>query len=299
LRYRKRVAAVALLVLIAALLSGCIQMVMGVEIHEDGTGAVRMQTGVLESMIEEAGDQMDLEGSAEDAREQGYTVSPYSSDGYSGYVYEKSFSDVESMNRDDVMMGMKMQMETGDEGGKKVIVWNVESNMADQMEDGSGLSVDALKQMSNMDLRFMVTLPYPITETNAHSLSNDGRTATWDLLDAAEMGTFTARAVEGSAGLSLWVIILIVVAVVIAVVVVLIVVFSTKRKRQAEAEKANAEVLADAKAAAEQTLNDRVEPIQGEADAGSMTEQETVPEMPEGETAPKPQEAEQAEDKDE
>lgn len=272
MRYRKGLFVVVLVLLMAVLLSGCVQMVIGAKVNEDGTGSIRMQTGILETMVEEMGDQIDLSNSVEGAKEQGYTVTPYTSDGYTGYVYEKSFANLNAMNDDEVMSSMQMQILVSEEDGKKVYTWQGQSDVSEQMESESGMSIETLQQAGNLDLRFILTMPYPITQTNATSLSDDKMTATWNLLEVGD-GAFMATAVESAPVLQLWMILLIAVAVIVIVVVVLIVVFANKKKRQIQSEQelAKAQAIADKNAA--QDAAPRQTPDAEEADGTAEPEQ--------------------------
>ena len=231
----------SLLVLLCALvfvLTGCMQTVFKISVHEDMSGTVEMQLGILEefsSYLEGEDDPFaDLRSQAES---QGFTASNYTQDGYTGVIVTAEVDNVTTSSGTMEMFSSDFSLtEETDADGKKVII--LQGNLGDltgSLEDEAGMSIDSIAEAGKIDMRFILELPYPAVETNATSQSDDGKTLTWDLLQVKE--DMYARAVEtqGTSPL-LWIIIGVVAAAIIIAIIIIAVRSSKKKKAQASNE---------------------------------------------------------------
>ena len=219
------------ILILAFVLSGCIQTVVSLDIKEDLSADVDIKVGIDEDYYDMVGGDSAF-SEVNLGESEGFIVSSYSADGFKGMEAKGSVSDLTSgsdalgdmMGNDFIRVG-----QTSD--GKKTIELNVPANsFADGISGTSGYSMEDLSSYGKMDLRLIVTLPYEVKETNATSRS--GNTLTWDLLtfEGTEM---TAYAEQGGFAFPIWLIIVIIVAA--AAVVAIFLLLHFRKNKQAAA----------------------------------------------------------------
>lgn len=163
-------------------LSGCVRMKVGLDIKADGSADMSVNVGVANevySMLQ--GSESDpFAQSKQEAETNGYTVEEYDADGYKGIIMtgnvpnleeaSSAGSYVEGITFTKQKNGLKHTMNLS---GTLASVQSLKQNMVDSQVD-----------VSQFDLTLTVTTPYPITSSNAAQVSEDKRTATWDLTQA-------------------------------------------------------------------------------------------------------------------
>lgn len=178
----KRVGVLAVWLLFCMyLLSGCVQMAMGVNVNPDGSGTVTVQVGfkeeIFENLSQADGGTDPIETLAEEVRSQGYEVEPYEQDGYKGVRGTKQSEDLSKwFGADAYTRGLNFiknksrGVQTFTLTGKAKIIDTIKSSL-EQVQASA----------DQADVRLSVTMPYDITQTNAVELSDDKKTATWDM----------------------------------------------------------------------------------------------------------------------
>lgn len=180
---RKLCAVFAALGLMVSVMSGCVRMAVGLDIREDGSADISYEAGVsneLYEMLARGGEENPFDDIKQQAQEYGYTLQEYDKDGYKGVILRRSVDDLEQASLSDPYIeGISFKKEkgvlkyimrlSGDIGS----VQSLKQNIGDEQAD-----------LSQFDIKLTVTAPYPITSSNAQQVSEDGRTATWDLMTA-------------------------------------------------------------------------------------------------------------------
>ncbi len=242
---KKRILCLALLLCVAAFaFSGCIRMRTTVKISPFGT----VDSEILLMLSDALGDTEEQTSSqVEKYKEQGYTVEKISDDGYSGYRMYKSESIFSSSSESSDEM-IKSTVE-----GLKVILdipWNPNDDDEESEAAIMAASGELIKNAKGY-AEIIITLPGKPIAHNATSVSEDGKTLTWDLL---ALGDRTSLHVEFSAldVVMGWIIIGACALVVIIAVIVIIIVVAAKKKK-AKAASALTDTAEKTEKAAEET----------------------------------------------
>lgn len=161
-------------------LSGCVRMTVGLNIQADGSADVSVSMGVTEdlyAMLAQDGQDPMAEVKSK-AEESGYTAEEYDEDGYKGLTMTQHIADLQQATQSDAYMdGLSFTKEKN--GLKQMMTLSGAVNTAESMKENmDGMTVD----LSQFDVKLTVTVPYAITESNATEISEDGKTATWDLM---------------------------------------------------------------------------------------------------------------------
>ena len=198
---------VLFLALLAALcLSGCMQVVLKVDVNRDGGGKLEAMIGIQEQYYEMA-TQTDgtdpFQQIIDSAKNQdGISASKYKENGYQGIRVKQKVQNLTTLSQmgsttEDLTENLTFTMT--EENGKKVYSVSGKADIQSAL-DNQGVSKTQLLAMGDaVDLRFVVTFPYKVTEHNGTELSDDGRTVTWDLLKF-DKETLSAKAVEDGSG---------------------------------------------------------------------------------------------------
>lgn len=108
--------------------------------------------------------------------EAGYKVERYEEGGYKGYRYTKSFDNIEDLTASDVNFNVDGTDTV--EGGNKALFTK------DGLNYKVSIPFETSSEMSSMgvafDMQFVVTLPNEAISNNANSVSEDGKTLTWN-----------------------------------------------------------------------------------------------------------------------
>lgn len=162
-------------------LSGCVRMEVGLNIQKDGSADVGVSMGVTEdlyAMLTQDGQDPMAEVKSK-AEESGYTAEEYEQDGYKGLTMTQHIADLQQATQasDPYMEGLSFTKEKN--GLREMMTLSGAVNTAESMKENlDGMTVD----LSQFDVKLTVTVPYAITESNATEISEDGKTATWDLM---------------------------------------------------------------------------------------------------------------------
>ena len=205
--------------------SGCVRMRTTVKFSPFGN----VDTEILLMLSEKLGaTSSQLEEEIDSYRESGYTVEEYDEEGYHGYIMHKSQSIFDQSNAESEDEMMKASVE-----GLKVsidILWDP----SDEESQAGFLAAagELIAEYKGYAEIIMVFPNKPIAH-NATSVSEDGKTLTWDLCN---LGERTSLHVEISAlDLVLGWILIAAGVIVVVIAVVVIIVATKKRKKKAAA----------------------------------------------------------------
>ncbi|MBO4234870.1 MAG: hypothetical protein J5928_00295 [Firmicutes bacterium] len=173
----KKIIIIALVIAMMITMSGCIQMVLELDIKEDMSANFDMKVGILK----EYSDMMeDMWKDYEGVEKLGYTVAPYEDDDYTGMEVTGKVKDITKQNdiSDNFLSDSQaVFISYKEEGGKKIVTLDLPVN---SFYGGSeDMSLEEMNEYAKTDIRLVVTFPYDVVEHNATSAS--GRTLTWDI----------------------------------------------------------------------------------------------------------------------
>ena len=219
-----------LLMLICMLsLTGCVRMKVSVEITKNGKANVSMLYAVMDTSVfgEESADRDEMEEEMEEWKQDGWECTYYEDGDYYGYERKKegiSLKELGEVTADD---GEASEIQIEKKGGKYYVDWDVLgeedrediSSYGEYIEQGDGYCTFELK------------LPSKPIESNATSVSDDGKTLKWNLLEESHVH------VVYKASNPLLPIIGIAAGIILAIIlVVVIILISNKNKKKAAAQ---------------------------------------------------------------
>ena len=198
---RKKITIIALVLAMMFMLSGCIQMVLELDLKEDMSAEFDMKLGILKEYSEMM---EDMWADYDEISKLGYTVAPYEKDGYTGMEVTGKVRDITKKN--DVSEyflneGKEIFIAYKEDGGKKLVTLNlpVNSFYGDTESEEAGMSLEELNSYAKADIRLVVTFPFDVVEHNATDVS--GRTLTWDISEMTDSNMYAvAEGVATSVG---------------------------------------------------------------------------------------------------
>jgi len=232
MRKLKKAALLAMLLILAILLSGCIKMHIDVIWNEDNSGTIDMTVGVMSSALSMMGmtdsdirEQFrgSLEGEEADYRFRDY--------GDSQYVGVVASLDVDNITEDGTEATGELDFICVEDGGKRTYTVSggfdtseILGGMGDM--EGMGISPD------DMDLRISIVMPGRIVTHNA--TSREGNRLIWDLTDSSVKTVEAASESSGGGAVGimrilLWALFILSLLVLVAVVVVIVIRVSSKK----------------------------------------------------------------------
>ena len=227
----KCLASILLMVMCLSLLTGCFRFSTTVEVKRNGKADITIVFASVDPQSDNSDD------SDEDMRKQledeGWDYEVYHDDGYSGYKITKTNVNLKDLAKemnsgDDSKIDVdadKLKVEK--HGFRYKVSWDVTES------DGYEDSKEYGKNLSTYGgyAKFVVKLPYKPISSNAHKVSDDGKTLTWYLFDLEQ-----GEVVELEFSLVNWPLIigLLVGLIVVAAAVVAIIIILRKKKKNAQ-----------------------------------------------------------------
>ena len=175
---------VALVMLLSSV--GCIRFEETIKFNADGTADIRALVAYSDSAASMLGGAA-IEPSEEQIAEyeaKGYTYESYQEDGFTGYVLTRNGISLEELeeelanSEDESEMGSALVGNFLQVDGKHITIHFTPYSDEDYEETGMYLS---MINSYNGYIRFTIELPVKPSEHNATSVSNNGKTLTWDL----------------------------------------------------------------------------------------------------------------------
>ena len=223
---------VALVMLLS--LFGCIRFEETVKINADGTADIRALIAYSDSAASMLGGAA-IEPSEEQIAEyeaKGFVYEPYQEDGFTGYRLARKGVSLEELanNGDESEVGSELVGNFMQVDGKHVTIHFTPYTDEDYEESGAYLSM-----INSYDgyMRFTIELPVKPSEHNATTVSNNGKTLTWDL--TAMKANEAAHAEFDLPNGSVWTWLLPVLCAVGAAIIAVVLVLMFRKKPAAEA----------------------------------------------------------------
>ncbi|SER00924.1 hypothetical protein SAMN02910369_02864, partial [Lachnospiraceae bacterium NE2001] len=188
----KRFIVVLLMTFCLATLSGCVRFSTTVEVKMNGKADIT----ILMAAIDQGGDAEDEDSSDEDLikeyEDKGWDYEEYDEDGYKGYKVTKRNVDLEDIAKemsDDADSELDMdtdKLKVEKKGFRYKISWDIADSDSDSETYSSGEEYSSYLTSSGGYAKFVVKLPVKPISSNAHKVSEDGKTLTWNLFDFEE-----------------------------------------------------------------------------------------------------------------
>lgn len=192
------------ILIITFFITGCVKFNASMKINKNKSMDYELILAFDKSLIDQTNANIN-ENSIKTAENNGFKVSEYNNDSMSGYKFIKHFNNIDSVSTTENIVG-SLDVDSNEKyifTVKKGFLKNTyKANLTSNNTDLNGLDPSSLNQindlnnnsttdsldinnidyssMSNMDVKFEVTLPYKAVSSNA-TYVND-KTLTWDLL---------------------------------------------------------------------------------------------------------------------
>ncbi len=226
----------ALLVSIACIfcLTGCMRFNTTVTVKSNGKMDVSMLYAMMDMSDYGYGGETISESQKQEYIDDGWDVEDYNQDGFHGYIISKKDISASELSSavDDTQTEFSDELDSFSftrEGFKYVLDWKV-------FDDEEGEQISTYKNFFTMSggyMKLTVSLPLEPSASNATSVSEDGKTLEWDLLN---LGPEQSIHLEFSL-INIWLIVGICAAVVVFLVaIILILVISAQKKKAAQAQ---------------------------------------------------------------
>lgn len=172
---------VALILMFA--LTGCARLNIDITIKENGKVDCEMLCAVIEDFANDS--DMPSDDEIADLERDGWVYTPYSQEGYVGYtmtIKDKDLNDMfDSVGSAESGLGLNDDTFIIRKDGSKYIF------DAKLFDDSDASEISAYKTYINLYdgyMKLVLHVPEPAISSNATSVSEDGKTLTWDLLSA-------------------------------------------------------------------------------------------------------------------
>ncbi len=245
---KKKLFLIALVLAATMMLAGCAKINMNVKVNKDLSGTVNFDFGMPDKLFkmihmtpEELLEELADRGYFEAASFVGISVSTYRDNGYSGITLGARITDLSKrvanfsmLSKTDGTIRFEIPVETLFTGFELV-------------EDELGNIMDGL------NFKLTVQMPEKISDTNAGEVSEDGMTATWNVMKYVG-GTVYAECEVGGLPDIVW--ILIAVATVLIVATMLIILVHDKKEEENPADESEQESLPEEETEEKETTED-------------------------------------------
>ncbi len=232
-------------------LSGCVRSKAEWTIHADGTSDANILFAESGSLI----DDDDLSGfvqKMEQAEKEGWTCERYEEEGYVGYtqsIQGKKLSDLaENFNAGDSDISIE----------KIGTIYTIDMKVLDDDQLDSLESYGSAIKSSGGYIKFVITLPQKAIESNATSVSSDGKTYTWDLLDMEDDTIHIKFSLINPVPIIIILCVLILLAIIVVIAIVVFVVMAKKRKNKVKSRE-NVETFSSVQNSNNSSANDSTE----------------------------------------
>lgn len=184
-------------------LSGCMKMNLKMTIHNDKSMDVEIIEAVPKEVVEEGKAEKELEWIKKNAK-PGTNYELYEDDRYKGFKADFKVDSIDTLikeNDDETTMS-----EVANQEGTMVKFFTIEkvsdgeiytavleNDATKDYGDMSELSEDERKVLETLDMKMTVVLPVKPISHNATTVSEDGKTLTWDLTKFTEDITFSFK----------------------------------------------------------------------------------------------------------
>jgi len=172
------------LLLIVVLMSGCVKYNINMEVGKDKSVTIE----VISAMEETYYNSESVKEEAEVAEKKGFKIEEYSQDNWKGSKFVKKYDNIDKISSDkkvtvelsDIIDESKEDIKVYFQKKSSIFKTTYIANFTVDMstEDDSN-EYDSLA--SSMDLKYVVKLPTAANKQNTKTISEDGKTLTWNL----------------------------------------------------------------------------------------------------------------------
>ena len=260
-KFLKKVSTLFLVGAIACSLMGCVRTEIGLDIHEDETADISMMAAMADAYSngESFSEETFGEGTIKEFKEAGGTVTPYEEDGYKGIILKKTNVPLDDLNdkgfdfnkdmveSSDLTASDEERTDASDTSSKELFrithdkkgvytITYVYTGLSD-FDTGSSSSylgdmdMNSLISASGGYMKYKVTLPVEVIETNADTISEDKKTLEWNLLDKkyAEEPPYMSFKLKKT--IPLWIIAIGIIAFISLIMIIVLLVCTIHKKR--------------------------------------------------------------------
>lgn len=241
----KMTSLVIVMMITLMVLTGCANVNMKVKLNEDGSADISYVMGYnkefLTSMnvkVEDLENEESFTETMEAARDDGYTVTKYEDDSVFGFQAVKHVNHVKEFSVQDAT-GEATEVENDSIQYEKSFlktVYSQDSKMdltnMNTYEEDAQTSAMINMMMKQMKITYQITLPFKVGDHNATTVSEDGKTLTWEI-KAGEINEIKFIAMQDYTMFLMAGIIILVVIIVVAIILIIM----KKRKKVTPQEK--------------------------------------------------------------
>lgn len=205
----KKLLKIGVILVTIFMITGCVKMEVSMGINKDKSMDLEIIEAFDKSLME--GNESDFDTSSfKDAENQGFLVREYSDGDMQGYTLTRKFENIDNLSTEenDYVSDFSLILEKSDVSLfsiKKGFLKNTytaklkfsNSSMGNDFSTDDAFTseddwsssdsdfssdMDYTQMMSNMDMNFVVKLPYKVVNSNATSIDNNGKQLTWNLM---------------------------------------------------------------------------------------------------------------------
>lgn len=232
---KKRIAVICLLLAFICMSLACVRIDATVKVNADGTADLRMLYAVSSALASLGDGEQDFGLSDEeiaDYKAKGITYEAYTDTdaGYTGYILSRKGIKVQTSDKNETGMDSIVNGDMFTVDGNHITISFVPFSDSEYEESGSYIGI--IKSYGGY-MNFNLELPVKPTSHNATSVSDDGKTLTWDLTTLGANDKIYAEFDLPSGSILIW--ILSIVGVLIVATVVMFIILK-KRKGTAKSD---------------------------------------------------------------
>lgn len=195
---KKVLSLVAIIAILLLVLTGCVQVNYEVSLNENGSADVLFIYGFEKETLEQLGTTADdmTKDMEENSSQDGYAIEKYEDEEIAGFKANKHFDDAAEISLVEVFGEENV---TESEGGRIKIEKNGSSTLFSQNAEIDLSKMDETTA-SMMAVKYTIKLPVKATSNNATTVSEDGKSLTWEL-KAGEVNKIEFEAKKGASGI--------------------------------------------------------------------------------------------------
>lgn len=232
----KKLIGVLLAVLLTVSLTGCVKGKVHLTVNKDKTADIEISLGMEKSLYSMMGGADPFAELKASLKKEGYSVSDYTDDTYSGIVGKNHYSDLDKSLKDlklsdkAVLSGNdSLKVDKGFFFNKYTI--NTNLNMS-SIESDTNITEDE-KKLQDMFIKsisfdFIITMPVKAIKSNATSVSADKKTYTWKLVPGENNNINLTVKVPNTVR------IILTAAVILLIIVLAVIIIKRKNKKEEE-----------------------------------------------------------------
>lgn len=232
---KKRIAVLCLMLAFLCMSLACVRIDATVKVNADGTADLRVLYAISSALASLGDGDQDFglsEAEIAEYKAKGITYEAYADNdaGYTGYILSRKGIKVQTTDNDETGMDSIVNGDFFTVDGNHITISFIPFSDSEYEESGSYIGI--IKSYGGY-MNFNLELPVKPTNHNATSVSEDGKTLTWDLTTLGANDKIYAEFDLPSSSILIWILSIVGTLIVAAVVVLIIL---KKRKEKAAQE---------------------------------------------------------------